>query len=168
MSDGKTHDRVGLIAGIICSVTAFALFSFPIAIPFFVGWLIALFIFSPDSDLMPKKRTGILAFFLYPYSILFKHRGLSHSLLLGTLSRVVYIIITFLIILFILSKMGYVEFNFSNFYTELVHFVSNFSVSNPIYQVLCSFYAGMFGADLVHIILDTLSSFLAKLKREVL
>ncbi len=168
MSDGKTHDRIGLFFGIVFAVIIFLLIEVILGISFAAGWLLSLFVFSPDTDLMPKKRTGILAFVLYPYSILFKHRGVSHSLLLGTLSRVIYIFITLIIIIFVLSKMGYVEFNFSNFWMASQQFIVGFSWDRPIYRIIIAFYGGMFGADTVHIMLDMWSSFVKKLKRDVL
>ena len=167
MSDGKTHDRIGLFAGVVCFVNIDLFLGWKLGVPFILGWLLALFIFSPDTDLMPRKRIGILAFFLYPYSLFFKHRGVSHSIILGTLSRVIYILLTLLLLILILSKMGYIEFNFSIFVFALKSFVLDFSLDKPIYQMITSFYMGMFGADAVHVILDILSSFTKKLKRDV-
>jgi uncharacterized metal-binding protein len=167
MSDGKTHDRVGLFIGIIFGCFAFFYGGLVIGSPFSFGWLLSLFIFSPDSDLMPKKRTGILAFFLYPYSLLFKHRGLSHSFFWGTISRIIYLIITFLIILFIFTKMGYVQVNFASLFDDVLIFMSHFSLKKPIYQILLAFYAGMFGADAIHIFMDIFSTLIKKLKKEV-
>ena len=49
---------------------------------------------SPDLDLFrSRSRTnwGILIVLWWPYSRIFKHRGLSHSIVFGTLTRIVYL-----------------------------------------------------------------------------
>lgn len=61
----------------------------------FVGaYLAASLLLTPDLDLHhndARKRWGVLGFIWIPYSKIFKHRGLSHSLLFGVLTRVGYL-----------------------------------------------------------------------------
>lgn len=135
---------------------------------FSLGWVIALYIFSPDTDMMPKKRAGIFGFFLYPYSLLFKHRGVSHSLWLGTLSRILFLLITAIFWAFILDGMGYIDIDFAHFFSLLLGYLTEYQWSEEIYRYPTLFYLGMVGADTTHILLDWWSSFFGKLKREVL
>ncbi|OFZ45741.1 MAG: hypothetical protein A2381_14930 [Bdellovibrionales bacterium RIFOXYB1_FULL_37_110] len=168
MSSGKHHDRLNLLVGMI---SAGALLGFTLngALVFFylAGWLFSTLLFSPDTDVAPKKRTGLLQFMLYPYSILFKHRGLSHSFLLGTLTRLVYGIVGFGILIFIFYKLGYVSISLSNYGNFLWHLIQKFDYNVPLYKYLVWFYSGMFLADLCHILMDRLSSLVKTIWRRV-
>ncbi len=58
------------------------------------AYLLSSLLLSPDLDLgssSARRRWGPLGFIWLPYSKLFKHRGLSHSLLLGPLTRIGYL-----------------------------------------------------------------------------
>ncbi len=166
MALGKTHDGINLFVGMIITGFligfGFGVFSWP---SFIIGWLFSTLLFSPDTDLMPKKRSGLLQFFLYPYSIIFKHRGLSHGLLLGTLTRVTYGIILGGILVFVLSKMGYLAIEAEGYWRGLFEFVSEYSYQQPIYKSVTWLYLGLASADACHIFIDKLSSMFTKLKR---
>ena len=166
MASGKLHDKVNLGTGAILTGLLIGLErSFPVVLSFVVGWLFATLIFSPDTDVMPKKRTGILQFFLYPYSILFKHRGLSHMILVGTLIRILYGVFIFGLLLFILNGMGYVSFGATEFFSFVLKFMSNFNYQLIQYKIFVWLFAGMVGADICHICMDRLSSFVCKILR---
>lgn len=166
MAMGKTHDGFNLFLGMICCGiligAGLEVFVWP---PFFFGWLFATLVFSPDTDLMPKKRTGLLQFFLYPYSILFKHRGLSHGVITGTLTRVTYAILVAGLMVFVLSKMGYVDFAAQGYWQGLWRFVHDYNYDLPIYRAVTWLYIGMAGADACHILLDWLSGIFSKIRR---
>lgn len=134
-------------------------------LPLLFGWLFATLIFSPDTDLMPKKRSGVLQFFLYPYSILFKHRGLSHGLITGTISRILYAIVVGGLLVFILSKMGHVDFTAQGYWLGLWHFAQDYDYSLPGYRALTWLYLGMAGADACHILLDWFWGLLGRVRR---
>jgi uncharacterized metal-binding protein len=61
----------------------------------FVGaYLFSCLLLSPDLDLArssPQNRWGPLRLLWRPYARLFRHRGLSHNLLFGPLSRILYL-----------------------------------------------------------------------------
>ena len=66
------------------------------AINFTLGFLAGTFLLSPDLDLSEgrvdsKRRWGVLGFLWVPYGRLFSHRGLSHTWLLGPLTRLAYV-----------------------------------------------------------------------------
>jgi uncharacterized metal-binding protein len=62
-----------------------------------VGYLVGTFFITPDVDHYPQRRTspvrfwGRLGFIWIFYGILFRHRGTSHSWLLGPLTRLIYL-----------------------------------------------------------------------------
>ena len=168
MSSGKNHDRLNLLIGMILvgTLIGFTL-NWALAFFFLAGWLFSTLFFSPDIDIVPKKRTGFLQFILYPYSILFKHRGLSHHLVFGTLTRLVYGIILFGILVFIFYKMGYLSISLSHYGKFLYEFIKNFDYSQSIYKYLVWFFSGMFLSDLCHIFVDKFTSMVRRITRRV-
>lgn len=61
---------------------------------FTLSYVGASLFLSPDLDLEksdPARRWGALRVLWTPYSRVFKHRGLSHSILFGPLTRVLYL-----------------------------------------------------------------------------
>jgi uncharacterized metal-binding protein len=60
------------------------------------GFVAGTFMLSPDLDLAEqnvdsKKNWGILGFLWIPYGMMFSHRGLSHTWLVGPLTRLIYL-----------------------------------------------------------------------------
>ena len=107
MADGNTHDRIGLyclapvVAGSLITTRSPEL-SAAIASGYAIGicWL------SPDLDCKsnPYRRWGLLRWVWYPYRKLMKHRGLSHWIIFGTLSRLLYLSIPLIAIVLTLVK----------------------------------------------------------------
>ena len=85
---------------------------------------------------MPKKRTGILQYVLYPYSILFKHRGLSHSILFGTLLRFIYGLVIFGILIFVLGKMDYIKYQGEDYLKLLWEFILAWDFHQRPYKIV--------------------------------
>lgn len=129
---------------------------------FFLGYFFGTFVFSPDTDLGPKKRVGLMGIVLYPYQFFFRHRGVSHSLFLGTLTRVLYLIIMSAIFLWVLRQMGYFAWSVEDFFSFLYHSLKEFDYARPEYQMLSWFFLGHFFSDFCHIVLDRISSFFKK------
>ena len=103
MADGKTHFIGNVIVGGTMTYAAWRLLEpgvWPyVAVGAAVGTLV-----TPDMDLEGRTHTENLMrqipvvglmfqFTWYPYAVLTKHRGISHSLLWGTLSRLAYMIV---------------------------------------------------------------------------
>ncbi len=168
MAKGKSHDRFNLIIGSILtgSMLGFGLSAY-IWAPFSIAWLFSTLFFSPDIDIMPKKRSGVLAFFIFPYSIIMKHRGISHHPLWGTISRIAYGIIFFTLITFILKRMGYINFTEEDFIKNLISFFYNYDYKLVEYKIISWFFAGLFLADLGHIFLDRLTSALRRIWKKI-
>ncbi len=63
-------------------------------IAFGAAYLASSLLLTPDLDLRhndTRKRWGLLGFIWIPYSKVFKHRGLSHNLFFGMLTRISYL-----------------------------------------------------------------------------
>jgi uncharacterized metal-binding protein len=64
---------------------------------------------SPDLDLRSndtRRRWGVFGFIWIPYTKIFKHRGLSHNLLFGPLTRVGYLFLLGFIVIYALNYLG--------------------------------------------------------------
>jgi uncharacterized metal-binding protein len=57
------------------------------------GYLISLFLFSPDLDTRSSsyRRWGPLRYFWDPYRLFFRHGGISHNPLIGPILRLIYL-----------------------------------------------------------------------------
>lgn len=166
MSGGRSHDRFNILIGAVFTGSLIAFkFELIVIFSFIFGWFVSTLIFSPDTDLMPKKRSGVLQFALYPYAILFKHRGISHSLWFGTLTRVFYTITIFGAFTFVMSKMGYLSFTLNDYWNNLVSFISSYDYGKDVYKSITWIYLGMFVADACHVLLDILSTLWRKILR---
>lgn len=103
MCSFKTHRRFNYIIFIIVCLILnhFNLFNVYIMTTIGIGFIIGTELITPDLDMAstPSNRAGWL---WLPYRLAFKHRGTSHSFLLGFISRILYIalIIGLLCILF--------------------------------------------------------------------
>lgn len=163
MANGKFHDSFNLVLGVILSVLVFT-FSVSITstLLFLVGWTIATFILSPDLDIKPKKRLGVLQFVLYPYSIIFKHRGVSHSFFLGTWTRIIYVLTISITLIALLSGLGIIKLSKKDAFNDIYNFIINFNLNEPIYRYLVIFYLGMLLADVSHLLVDNISTRIKK------
>ncbi len=68
------------------------------ALAFALAYLVGTFLLSPDLDLAerdvrPAKRWGLLRVLWWPYGLLFRHRGLSHTWVVGPLTRLGYLLL---------------------------------------------------------------------------
>ena len=143
----KTHTKFNLILLPILIIAIYKLFhpatsSIYIFSSFFVYSTLFM---NPDMDVSNQiKLFSLKGFFTLPfrfYSIIFKHRGISHSLFWGTLTRVLFLAAFFISILLI--------FNFSiPTKTDIIKFYFNYK---PF--ILYGFF-GIFLADICHLLLD--------------
>ncbi|WP_448587693.1 metal-binding protein [Thermocrinis sp.] len=127
-------------------------------IPFGFGYLIGTFLLSPDLDLRhskPSKRWGPLKILWYPYQKRSKHRGISHTPILGSFVRLFYVLL-------VITAVYYVIYFFSGY--------ENLSKANP-FRLLESvakeewlFYAllGLIASELMHLLVDILWSLRTK------
>jgi uncharacterized metal-binding protein len=102
MPSGKAHLRIELVL-LPIALAAFGHWISPLLgeryrwhgiVLFGLAYLFSSLLLSPDLDLRhnrTRNRWGVLGFVWIPYTWVFKHRGLSHSLILGPLTRLAYL-----------------------------------------------------------------------------
>jgi uncharacterized metal-binding protein len=100
---GRVHNLINiaaysvLAAGVLVATRQNLLTVTPAqALNFTLGFGVGTFLLSPDLDLAEgrvdsKRRWGVLGVLWVPYGMLFSHRGLSHTWLLGPLTRLAYL-----------------------------------------------------------------------------
>jgi len=99
MPSGRVHLRIEAVClvcwvGIGAYLLAKGAITYPPLAGFVGSYLFSMLFLSPDLDLPQSRafrRWGIFRWLWTPYTRLFRHRGLSHRLFLGPLSRVLYL-----------------------------------------------------------------------------
>ncbi|WP_022798972.1 metal-binding protein [Thermus islandicus] len=99
MPSGRVHEAINLTAlgmGGIAFLAYGGSPEEPGALAFALAYLAGTFLLSPDLDLAEKGvraqgRWGLLGLLWRPYGWLFRHRGLSHTWILGPLTRLGYL-----------------------------------------------------------------------------
>lgn len=161
MALGRSHDFINLLLlpPFLYFVPREHFFTFG------AGYLIGTFFLSPDLDLRhskPSKRWKALRVVWKPYQKLSRHRGISHLPLLGSLTRLGYLL--FLSVLAYFSLLG-----FSHLYLpELKKVLLSFDPFELISSLASKewvffFMLGIFASELCHIGLDLISSFFKRL-----
>jgi len=176
MPAGHTHTTINLAAIPIVSLVIYQqhVVELPVLVSGCVAFALATFFMSPDLDLFnsnPTDHWGILKYIWLPYSKVFHHRGISHSLLFGSLTRIIY-----------LSLVGIIFTCAYWLIKEYLHpmnmdaIESKIDQSKNLYKVLKSnwtlyhsyilaTFAGIWLADAHHIISDIIYSSIKGLKR---
>jgi uncharacterized metal-binding protein len=148
MSNYKTHVAFNLFLALPVT-TAGAYYLYEPSRPFLITFILAFFygtcFMNPDLDLIHQIKLfsirGILTLPFRFYSKIFKHRGLSHSILFGTATRVLWLAGVALL-LFYLVYQAVPSKNTFLFYL------------NHYKPYLFHGLAGIVLADLCHLILD--------------
>ncbi|THF88303.1 hydrolase [Deinococcus sp. KSM4-11] len=103
MPSGRVHNLINIAAFSVVSGAALTASRQHVvvitpaqALAFTLGFAVGTFLLSPDLDLAEgkvdsKRHWGILGVLWVPYGLLFSHRGLSHSWVLGPLTRLAYV-----------------------------------------------------------------------------
>ncbi|WP_309571660.1 metal-binding protein [Deinococcus sp.] len=103
MPSGRVHNLINIAAFSVLSGAALVASRHQLvvltpaqALTFTLGFAVGTFLLSPDLDLAEgrvdsKRHWGILGVLWVPYGLLFSHRGLSHSWVLGPLTRLAYL-----------------------------------------------------------------------------
>lgn len=116
MSSGPTHDRITLwILPWIVFATYLATRNGELTLLMAGGFFFSGLMFGPDLDIHSTqyKRWGILRWIWLPYRKLFRHRSLfSHGLIIGTLIRVVYLVVMVFAIAIFLIAIAQLLFGF--------------------------------------------------------
>ncbi|MFC3834715.1 MULTISPECIES: metal-binding protein [Deinococcus] len=103
MPSGRVHNLINIgaysvlaAAALVASRQELIVVTQAQALTFTLGFAVGTFLLSPDLDLAEgrvdsKRHWGILGVLWVPYGLLFSHRGLSHSWVLGPLTRLAYV-----------------------------------------------------------------------------
>jgi uncharacterized metal-binding protein len=158
LASGRTHEIVNLI---VLPPAVYYLQPSDF-VSFTAGYLVGTFFLTPDNDIYlskPNKRWKILKIIWIPYTKIFKHRGVSHIPLYGTVFKIIYLSIMFFFILFTFKYIFSYIYPDKQIITFNIDSLKDF-VSTPF---VFSFFVGMVLAELVHIFTDIIYSNFKKL-----
>lgn len=162
MPSGRAHESINLIAYAAAAVgytyarqqgmtTEFDLLLAPEMLKTFsLSYLLGTFLVTPDLDLaenrvQARNNWGLLGMLWIPYGALFSHRGLSHTWLIGPLTRLLYLALLALALSWAAAQIGpYFGYSFS-FRAELS---KNWS------QLTIGALAGYYLSQWLHLIAD--------------
>jgi uncharacterized metal-binding protein len=148
MSNYKTHSSFNLLLILplfLGVIVAFLAPQWPLLATFAISFSYSTLFMSPDMDLASQIKLfslrGVLSIPFRSYALFFRHRGMSHSILLGTMTRLLWL------------------FGFVNIILYLVLQIVPNTKSVFDYVMLYQEYflwgiAGVFIADLSHLLLD--------------
>jgi uncharacterized metal-binding protein len=129
--NGRTHEAInltffaGLAAGYAYARTQGLAAELEQLVPpqavatFSVSYLVGTFLVTPDLDLAEqgvraKSNWGLLGLLWIPYGSMFSHRGLSHTWLVGPMTRLIYMLIVALALSYVASGVApFFGYNFS-------------------------------------------------------
>lgn len=110
MSNYKTHVTFNLCIALPIAIASICYVKtpLPLIITFTAAFFYGTCFMNPDLDLIHQVKLfslrGLLTLPFRLYSKIFKHRGLSHSFLFGTATRVLWLGGTFLILFYLIYK----------------------------------------------------------------
>lgn len=156
--------NLAMISLIGLTLNTYSIISSKLLIIATTGFVFATFYLSPDLDLSyskPSKNWGPWKFIWWPYTWIFRHRGLSHHYTIGTLSRVIYLYLIACLILtatkgastVIEGKSFKVTCNIlSKQFVTIIEQSATFS--SKYYKEMIALIIGVFLSDLIHILVD--------------
>jgi uncharacterized metal-binding protein len=146
MSSFKTHRRFNYLLFIMgCLILYhFNLFNLYVMITFAIGFILGTEFITPDLDgqSTPTQRWGFL---WIPYRIVRKHRGVSHSYVLGFIERIVYLLILISVLILLLKSEAYIS-------------TIQYIITPAIMAILIVVLVGIATANGLHIVLDRITS----------
>lgn len=161
MAKGKTHDLINLVA-----FPPIVYYLHPSDfISFSTGYLIGTFFLTPDNDLYlskPNSRWKLLKFIWFPYTKLFRHRGISHIPIYGTIIKILYL--SFIAFMFLYLSKLLINFLIPDNNFQVLK-IDNLDLNSFLQNVsFLSFFFGLILAEFVHIFTDIVYSSFKKLK----
>jgi len=166
VASGRTHDLINL------SVLPVAVYYLqPESFTGFVaGYLAGTFFLSPDNDIYhskPNKRWKYLRIIWLPYTKLFSHRGVSHIPVIGSITKILYLMFVFTILGVLFA--GGVYIYDKQLFGKLINGYINGLTSETVLSILkhpytVSFAIGLILSEIVHIATDVVYSTAKKLR----
>ncbi len=162
MPSGRTHESINLLVYGVAAVAyvytrqegltrEFDTVLAPETLKTFsLSYLIGTFLVTPDLDLaenrmQARNNWGLLGTLWVPYGALFSHRGLSHSWLIGPLTRLLYLALLGLALSWAAAQVGpYFGYSFS--------FTANLTQNWP--ELAIGGLAGYYLSQWLHLLAD--------------
>jgi uncharacterized metal-binding protein len=174
MPSGKTHDLITfLLAAPTAAFTYYFTRDWVLTAVATAAMLFGGLMFGPDLDVQSRQYTrwGPLRFLWWPYKVALRHRSRwSHSIMLGTLIRVVYFLIVVTIVLVASLYIRDVYINQASInsttFTDAIGRV--WEIISPIKRgYLIAAFAGLWVGASSHTISDVLGSFFKSVKKSI-
>lgn len=174
MPSGKTHDLITLILAAPTAALAYyfthdwVITGITTAAMIFGG-----FMFGPDLDIQSRQYTrwGPLKVLWWPYKVMLPHRSrLSHSILLGTLIRVIYFlaVITIVLALSLYVRDAYLRGAWAGLGGVSDAVTRVWEIFTPIKRsYLIAAFAGLWLGATSHTISDVLGSFFKSVRKSI-
>lgn len=147
MPSGERHLQIELILWLPFTVGFYFLTASLMHSLIFTGaYLVSSLLLSPDLDLKenrPRRRWGVLSFIWWPYVRIFKHRGVSHSLLFGPLTRLGYLAV---LLALLIAVLYYLQISLPQLRVPLSR------------EVLIALLSGLYAPNLLHVLVDRFHS----------
>lgn len=144
----KTHTKFNLIIALPIVIYFLCCTIHPktnYLITFSLSFVYSTLFMNPDMDVANKIKLfsfrGIMTLPFRLYSIFFSHRGLSHRLIIGTFTRILFLSLLFVAIMALIDYSFNSKIFFMNFYYSYKKYI--------IYG-----FFGIFLADFCHLLLD--------------
>ncbi|CAM4063015.1 peptidase [Bacillus manliponensis] len=156
MPSGKTHTKINLLSLpiVLLILILYGLTTLDFLLTFAIGFLVGTFFLTPDLDIHSSayKKWGILRIFWYPYQVVMPHRSpLTHTIIIGDLIRLLYMLIVFSPFLYVL--------NVTILEGRLLELAKAHEVA------LITFVMGVIVASTLHIVADYISTRKKRKKR---
>ncbi len=155
MPSGRVHEAINISVLGLASA-AYWVYQKDIAVPqpaavaFASSFLVGTFLITPDLDLAEqqvraKGRWGWLGWFWVPYGWMFAHRGLSHTWIIGPLTRILYLGAIGVVLYWIATAVtGYMGVNFD----------LQAQLKAPPQEILWALVLGYYASQWLHLIAD--------------
>ena len=150
MASYKTHSIFNVFLALPLLIMGIYFYLHPThsqLLAFIITFIYTTLFMSPDMDLAYKIKwyslRGIFSLPFRSYSRVFKHRGVSHNLLLGSITRILW-----------LSLFIFLTFYACNWALSKESLLTNYTLYK---QELLYGFCGIWLADSAHILLDKLS-----------
>jgi len=174
MPSGRTHDLITLLLVAPTAAVAY----------YFTGdWIITAIVtammvfggmmFGPDLDIQSRQyaRWGPLRFLWWPYKVMMPHRSRwSHSIMLGTLIRVIYfsIVVTLVLVLSLCIRDAYIKGAGQGVHELTGAFARVWEIFSPIKRnYLIAAFIGLWIGATSHTVSDVLGSFFKSVRRSI-
>lgn len=174
MPSGRTHDFITfLLAAPTAAVTYYFTTDWMLTAVATVAMLFGGLMFGPDLDIQSRQYTrwGPLRFLWWPYKVALRHRSRwSHSIMLGTLVRIIYFlaIVTIILAVSLYIREAYIHRAAAGLgpFTDAIGRV--WEIVSPIKRgYLITAFAGLWVGASSHTITDVLGSFFKSVKKSI-